>query len=69
MEAQATDRAYRIGQTKPTTVYKLVTKGTVEEKIIRLQEAKQGLINATLGDENSPLMQGLNQQEIESLLK
>jgi len=43
------------------TVYKLVTKGTVE--------AKQGLINATLGDENSPLMQGLNQQEIESLLK
>ncbi len=69
VEAQATDRAYRIGQTKPTTVYKLVTKGTVEEKIIRLQEAKQGLINATLGDENAPLMQGLNQQEIASLLK
>ena len=69
VEAQATDRAYRIGQTKPTTVYKLVTKGTVEEKIIHLQEAKQGLINATLGDENSPLMQGLNQKEIESLLR
>ena len=68
VEAQATDRAYRIGQTKPTTVYKLVTKGTVEEKIVRLQETKQGLINATLGDENSPLMQGLNQYEIESLL-
>lgn len=72
VEAQATDRAYRIGQTRPTTVYKLVTKGTVEEKILRLQEAKQGLINSTLGDqesdENAPLMQGLSQQEISSLL-
>lgn len=68
VEAQATDRAYRIGQTKPTTVYKMVTKGTVEEKIIRLQQAKQGLINSTLGDDHAPLMQGLSQQEISSLL-
>ncbi|MGJ8655349.1 MAG: SNF2-related protein [Akkermansiaceae bacterium] len=69
VEAQATDRAYRIGQTKPTTVYKMVTTGTVEEKIIRLQQAKQGLIDSTLGDEDdAPLMQGLSQQEISSLL-
>lgn len=68
VEAQATDRAYRIGQTKPTTVYKMVTTGTVEEKIIRLQQAKQGLINSTLGDDDAPLMQGLTQQEISSLL-
>ena len=68
VEAQATDRAYRIGQTKPTTVYKLVTTGTVEEKIIRLQQAKQGLISSTLGDDDAPLMQGLSQQEISSLL-
>ena len=69
VEAQATDRAYRIGQTKPTTVYKMVTTGTVEEKIIRLQASKQGLINSTLGDDDAPLMQGLSQQEISSLLR
>lgn len=70
VEAQATDRAYRIGQTKPTTVYKMVTRGTVEEKIIRLQQAKQGLISATLGEDgdDAPLMQGLSQQEITGLL-
>jgi superfamily II DNA or RNA helicase len=72
VEAQATDRAYRIGQTKPTTVYKLVTRGTVEEKIVRLQQAKQGLINSTLGenggDDDAPLMQGLSQLEISGLL-
>jgi superfamily II DNA or RNA helicase len=70
VEAQATDRAYRIGQTKPTTVYKLVTRGTVEEKIVRLQQAKQGLINSTLGDgdDDAPLMQGLSQLEITGLL-
>lgn len=70
VEAQATDRAYRIGQTKPTTVYKLVTTGTVEEKILKLQETKQGLINATLADAEShtPLMQGLSQKEIAQLL-
>ncbi len=70
VEAQATDRSYRIGQTKPTTVYKLVTTGTVEEKIIRLQQAKQGLISAALGEDgdDAPLMQGLSQQEISSLL-
>ncbi len=69
VEAQATDRAYRIGQTKPTTVYKMVSKGTVEEKIIKLQQTKQGLISSTLGDENAPLMQGLSQNEIAGLLQ
>lgn len=49
-ESQATDRAYRIGQTKPVFVYKLVCKGTVEEKILKMQENKkqlsQGLFKA-----------------------
>lgn len=42
-EAQATDRAHRIGQTRPVTVYRLLTRGTVEEKVVRLQEKKRDL--------------------------
>jgi superfamily II DNA or RNA helicase len=40
-EAQATDRAHRIGQTRPVTVYRLLTRGTVEEKVVRLQAKKK----------------------------
>ncbi|MBS3800861.1 MAG: DEAD/DEAH box helicase, partial [Thioalkalivibrio sp.] len=43
VEAQATDRAHRIGQDKPVFVYKLMTEGTVEEKILSLQARKQHL--------------------------
>jgi len=48
-EQQANDRAYRIGQDKPVFVYKLITQGTVEEKIQQMQKQKhdlaQGLYN------------------------
>ncbi|MBI5788867.1 MAG: DEAD/DEAH box helicase [Candidatus Schekmanbacteria bacterium] len=43
VENQATDRAHRIGQDKPVFVYKLITAGTVEEKILQLQEKKRAL--------------------------
>ena len=43
-EAQATDRAHRIGQTKVVTSYKLICAGTVEEKVMALQEAKRALL-------------------------
>ncbi|NCC21775.1 MAG: DEAD/DEAH box helicase [Alphaproteobacteria bacterium] len=46
VERQATDRAHRIGQDKPVFVYKLLTTGTVEEKIQQLQERKQALADA-----------------------
>lgn len=49
-EAQATDRAHRIGQTRPVTVYRLLTRGTVEEKVVRLQAKKRELASAI--DEN-----------------
>lgn len=45
-EAQATDRAHRIGQDKPVFVYKLLTEGTVEEKILAMQERKQKLADS-----------------------
>lgn len=68
VEAQATDRAYRIGQTKPVTVYKMIAKGTVEEKILRLQEKKRGVIGAAVGDEAQPMMTGLSEEELRGLL-
>jgi SNF2 family DNA or RNA helicase len=49
-EAQATDRAHRIGQTRPVTVYRLLTRGTVEEKVVKLQAKKRELASAI--DEN-----------------
>jgi len=46
VERQATDRAYRIGQDKPVFVYRLMCKGTVEEKINQLQTRKQALADS-----------------------
>ena len=43
-EAQATDRAHRIGQTRVVTSYKLICAGTVEEKVLALQDAKRALL-------------------------
>ncbi|MEK6794183.1 MAG: DEAD/DEAH box helicase [Spirochaetota bacterium] len=48
VEDQATDRAYRIGQTRTVTTYKLVTKGTIEEKILLLQDKKRTLIDSVI---------------------
>ncbi len=50
VEAQAADRAHRIGQDKPVMVYRLVSQGTVEERILTLQEKKRALFEAALGE-------------------
>ncbi|WP_254441963.1 DEAD/DEAH box helicase [Duganella vulcania] len=55
-ENQATDRAWRIGQDKPVFVYRLIAKGTLEEKIQELQRTKAGLADAVLAGGE---MQGL----------
>ena len=48
VQNQASDRAHRIGQQRPVQVYKLIAQGTVEEKILDLQEAKQSLADAVV---------------------
>jgi SNF2 family DNA or RNA helicase len=48
VEDQATDRAHRIGQLKPVTVYRFVAENTIEEKIIQLHERKRDLADSLL---------------------
>ena len=50
VEAQATDRAHRIGQDRVVTSYKLITRNTVEEKILSLQNRKRALTDSLLND-------------------
>jgi superfamily II DNA or RNA helicase len=68
VEAQATDRAHRIGQTKVVTSYKLITRGTVEEKILNLQNRKREMIAATLGSEEQ-FTSALTWDEMRSLFE
>ena len=50
VESQAIDRTYRIGQTRPVIVYRLVANNTVEARILALQEKKRGIADAALGE-------------------
>jgi superfamily II DNA or RNA helicase len=54
-ENQATDRAHRIGQTKPVFVHKLVCRGTIEDRILELQGRKAALVEALLSADTSKL--------------
>jgi len=55
VENQASDRAHRIGQTKPVFIYKLVASNTVEEKILRMQEHKRMLSDGIINAGKNPL--------------
>ena len=66
VEDQATDRAHRIGQTKVVTVYRLIARGTVEEKILKLSEKKRALVENVLATEGAPL-KGLTKQDVDDL--
>uniref|UniRef100_A0A8C5QQX0 DNA excision repair protein ERCC-6-like n=1 Tax=Leptobrachium leishanense TaxID=445787 RepID=A0A8C5QQX0_9ANUR len=65
-DAQAVDRAYRIGQQENVVIYRLITCGTVEEKIYRRQIFKDSLIRQTTGDKKNPFRY-FSKQELKEL--
>ena len=66
VEDQATDRAHRIGQTKVVNVYRLIARGSVEEKILELSAKKRALMENVLSTEGSPL-KGLTKKDVDAL--
>jgi SNF2 family DNA or RNA helicase len=66
-EAQAIDRAHRIGQDKPVTVRRLVAAGTIEEKVLALQRRKQDLFDAVV-DDGEPFSAALTADDVRDLL-
>ena len=67
VEDQATDRAYRIGQTRPVQVHRLVTRGTIEEKVAELLTRKRALADAVLGRGEAALTE-LSDDELRDLV-
>ena len=67
VEAQAIDRAHRIGQTRPVFAYRLIARDTVEEKVMELQKGKRELADAIINADNS-LIRTLKREDLELLL-
>jgi len=68
VEAQAIDRSHRIGQTQHVFAYRLICRGTVEEKILELQQKKRDLADAILSADNRGVIQNLSREDLEFLL-
>ncbi|WP_028637968.1 DEAD/DEAH box helicase [Nocardioides sp. URHA0032] len=67
VEEQATDRAYRIGQTRPVQVHRMITQGTIEEKVAELLDRKRALADAVLGRGEAALTE-LSNDELRDLV-
>ena len=67
VEDQATDRAYRIGQTRPVQVHRLITQGTIEEKVAELLTRKRALADSVLGSGEAALTE-LSNDELRDLV-
>ena len=68
VEMQASDRAHRIGQTKPVFIYKIIARDTVEEKILQLQEKKRALVKNIIATEAS-FFKSLTQDDVRGLFE
>ncbi|KAF6003403.1 B-TFIID transcription factor-associated protein btaf1 [Cyanidiococcus yangmingshanensis] len=68
VDLQAMDRAHRIGQTRVVTVYRMITRGTIEEKIMSIQRFKMHLANMVVNQENASL-QFMNTEHIMDLFR
>ncbi len=67
VQNQATDRAHRIGQEKPVTVYRLIARDTIEDRIVKLQETKRDLAEGILSGEHASLA-GMSREELMELI-
>jgi superfamily II DNA or RNA helicase len=67
VEAQAIDRAHRIGQTRQVFAYRLIARDTVEEKVLELQKTKRDLAAAIISEDNN-LIRDLRREDLELLL-
>jgi SNF2 family DNA or RNA helicase len=67
VEAQAIDRAHRIGQTQRVFAYRLIARDTVEEKVLELQKTKRNLADAIINADNA-LLRNLGREDLELLL-
>ncbi len=67
IEDQASDRAHRIGQTRPVTIYRLVCKDTIEEKIVKLHQEKRDLAGSLL--EGSEMSAQMNSEDLLDLIR
>jgi SNF2 family DNA or RNA helicase len=67
IEDQASDRAHRIGQTRPVTIYRLVCKNSIEEKIVKLHEEKRDLAGSLL--EGSDISAKMNSDDLLDLIR
>lgn len=67
IEDQASDRAHRLGQTRPVTIYRLVCKNSIEEKIVRLHQEKRDLAGSLL--EGSDVSAKMNSEDLLDLLR
>ena len=68
VEAQAVDRAHRIGQSRHVFAYRLIASDTVEEKIVELQKSKRALADAIVGGDAGPIG-SLSAEDLQLLLE